>query len=226
MPGTVLFLAFPAALNSRGMQTEAARRKQRLRRALRDRRRAISDEHAGHAAVRAAERLADDALWATAQSIALYLPNDGEFPTHEIAHRARGDGKTLYLPCVNDGAMVMRRWDADGLFARNRYGIEEPDETAPVAAAIDIILLPVVGWSASGFRLGMGGGYYDRLLGGRDMGGWRVGLAYDCQRLDALDELREAWDVPLEAVLTESALHVSANTAYASAGLNDPGLQG
>lgn len=191
----------------------AALTKLGARRVLRDRRRAIDGRYAGTAALRAAERLAADAHWKTAQSVALYLPSDGEFPTHAIADRARSDGKALYLPCVDTGAMVMRRWDPGTSLLRNRYGIEEPDGTAPVATAIDILLLPVVGWSASGFRLGMGGGYYDRLLGGTNPGGWRVGLAYDCQRLDALDGMREAWDVMLEAVLTETALHVTAGKA-------------
>jgi 5-formyltetrahydrofolate cyclo-ligase len=113
--------------------------------------------------------------------------------------------------------MLMRHWDPDRPLVRNRYGIEEPDSSSERAENLDLLLIPLVGWSVSGYRLGMGGGYFDRMLASFPARCWRVGVAYDCQRDDALDLLREDWDEDLDAVLTESGLW-SAGAIPVSAG--------
>mgnify|MGYP003337937444 CR=1 FL=1 len=59
--------------------------------------------------------------------------------------------------------------------------------------------------AAAGYRLGMGGGYYDRALARtRGRKPWRLGVALECQRLPAVP--RRAWDEPLDSLLTESRL--------------------
>jgi 5-formyltetrahydrofolate cyclo-ligase len=59
----------------------------------------------------------------------------------------------------------------------------------------------------------MGGGFYDRYLAGREAAGaWRVGLAYDVQREEQLEALREPFDQDLDAVLTERELRVLQTT--------------
>jgi 5-formyltetrahydrofolate cyclo-ligase len=91
--------------------------------------------------------------------------------------------------------------------APNRYGIPEPLDARPLRARqLDLLLMPLVGFDHRGYRLGMGGGYYDATLAfmqHRRL--WRkprlVGIAYECQRVEALPH--DPWDMPLDAVLTE-----------------------
>jgi 5-formyltetrahydrofolate cyclo-ligase len=71
----------------------------------------------------------------------------------------------------------------------------------------DLIVVPLVGIDAGGRRLGMGGGFYDRALAFRRgrrtwTGPCLVGLAFDCQRVDA--PFADAWDVRVDALSTES----------------------
>ena len=68
------------------------------------------------------------------------------------------------------------------------------------------VLLPLLGFDHQGFRLGQGGGYYDRALASlRFRRPLLVGLAYDCQRVEVVP--REAWDQPLDAVVTPTRIY-------------------
>ena len=94
---------------------------------------------------------------------------------------------------------------------KNRYGIAEPvDARALRARQLDLLLMPLVGFDDEGYRLGMGGGYYDATLAYmRHRRNWRkprlVGVAYECQRVDVLPH--DPWDMPLDAVLTERQMY-------------------
>ena len=185
---------------------ETAARKQDRRRTLRERRRSVDPDTATAAAVAAAQHLVGHARWRRAHRIGTYLANDGELSADALSALARRSGKRLYLPSIRDGRMVMRHWNPDRALVRNRYGIEEPDASSETAVNLDVLLMPLVGWSISGYRLGMGGGYFDRMLASFPTHCWRVGVAYDFQRDDSLEELRERWDEDLDAILTESGL--------------------
>lgn len=82
-------------------------------------------------------------------------------------------------------------------------GPATPDLAGPPAP--DLIIAPGLAFDRNGIRLGMGGGYYDRLLAlPRHAASRRVGLAYSFQLVDSLP--REAWDMPVHAVCTEKGL--------------------
>lgn len=121
-------------------------------------------------------------------------------------------GARIFLPRI---VSLRRRQlvfaSAGGELRSNRYGIVEPMRNAPAirAGALDIVLVPLVGFDASGVRLGMGGGYYDRAFAfrrhRRALSRPRlIGIAYGCQQVDALPA--EAHDVHLDAVITEHGL--------------------
>ena len=93
------------------------------------------------------------------------------------------------------------------------YGIAEPDH-APHdridARNLDVIFMPLVAFDRHGFRLGSGAGFYDRSLRHLNRSrSWRrpklIGVAYDHQLTTAL--IPSAWDVPMDAVLTESRIY-------------------
>jgi 5-formyltetrahydrofolate cyclo-ligase len=107
--------------------------------------------------------------------------------------------------------MQFARYDPDLSLARNRFGIAEPARDAPTVAPrfLDVVLLPVVAFDAAGTRLGSGAGYYDRCFAYRNARqSWHapllIGVAFACQEVPAL--ARQAWDVPLDAIVTEGGL--------------------
>jgi 5-formyltetrahydrofolate cyclo-ligase len=181
--------------------------KSELRKALRERRRAISGTQHSQAGTAAADHLQALPAWNHTQHLALYLPADGEIDTSRIVERARAAAVALYLPVLDRvGVMHFALWEPGARLEENRYGIPEPGPQHPLRAAdqLDMVLMPLVGWSKSGERLGMGGGFYDRTLAGIS-GPLRVGLGFECQRVDQLPT--ESWDIPMDFVVTEAALH-------------------
>jgi len=181
--------------------------KTQLRRELRARRRALDPARQQSAARAVARALPALPGWDRVARIALYLPADGEVDTRDIVHLCRATGRTLYLPRVgNRGELHFALWQEGVPLHSNRYGIPEPPAAAPRGntASLDLVLLPLVGWDRRGNRLGMGGGYYDRALAG-SRPGLLVGLAHGVQEVEHLPA--QAWDVRLDYVLSEQALH-------------------
>lgn len=184
-----------------------------LRRLLRQRRKALS-AHAQHMAARGLYRqLAQHPCFRRARHIALYLPNDGEIDPRPLLRAAQRRGKTTYLPVLNAwprSKMAFQRINPGERLSANRFGIPEPRHNPRRQRkvwALDLVLLPLVGFDRFGGRLGMGGGFYDRSLAYRKMRkNWHnptlLGLAHECQQVDRL--VMASWDVPLAATVTNN----------------------
>lgn len=178
-----------------------------LRKQLRQRRQALTAAYRDAAADLLASRIVELDGWQKARSVGGYWPNDGEMDPRPLLQLARNAGKRVCLPVLAEGnTLTFREWDMGAELVGNRFGIPEPPAATPdmPLTELDIVLMPLVGWSRDGTRLGMGGGFYDRSLAGNH-DTIRVGLAFDCQEADTLQAA--AWDVPLDYVLTETALH-------------------
>jgi|TARA_R100000458_G_scaffold24738_1_gene22268 5-formyltetrahydrofolate cyclo-ligase len=183
-----------------------------LRRKLRHARRQLTPAQQRLAARRLYRQLAQHPLFRRAQHIALYLPNDGEIDPRLLLQAAQRRGKATYLPVLNPWPrtrMVFQRIEPGEQLRRNRFGILEPViRTARQRRvwALDLLLMPLVGFDGKGGRLGMGGGFYDRSLAYRAMRKKShkptlLGLAHECQRVDRLP--LESWDVALQATVTD-----------------------
>ena len=144
-------------------------------------------------------------------AIAAYHACRGEpdiAPALSVLHAA---GHRVHLPVLHEAALKFRRWSPDARMTPNRYGIPEPLQGSACAAAeLDWVLLPLVAFSHSGGRLGMGGGYYDRTFSfclerPAEQRPRLIGIAYQLQQVDSLP--LERWDVPLDGVLTEIGMH-------------------
>lgn len=124
----------------------------------------------------------------------------------EALHRT---GRSIHLPVLEGGNMTFRRWQPGAPMETSRLGIPEPvDGTVCPPEELELVLVPLVAFSADGTRLGMGAGYYDRTFGFRldqdDAGPMLIGAAYSLQEADRLPVDR--WDVPLDGVITEDGL--------------------
>lgn len=182
-------------------------RKSALRSALRQHRNSLSSSQQISAAQALCQRVLELPHWPNTQRVALYLASDGEIGTSVLASIARSQGKQLFLPILNnESGLAFARWETDTTLSLNRYNIPEPPvgaQQCPVAE-LDMIFLPAVGWDLRGGRLGMGGGYYDRVLSGV-RGPVLVGLAHASQQVDHIP--RESWDIALDYVATDEELH-------------------
>jgi len=122
--------------------------------------------------------------------------------------RLNSEGFKLALPVIAGKAkpLIMRGWTPGDEMEEKTWGISEPLDTAPEVYP-DILLVPLLAFDPQGYRLGYGGGFYDRTLAKlRAMKAvTAVGLAYDEQRLDAVP--RDRYDLPCDWVLTPSGPH-------------------
>lgn len=192
-----------------------------LRRRLRARRRDLPDGERRAAALAIARRLADWPRFAEATRIAAYWACDGELDPAPVLENAWAADRAVYLPVLADAPPESLQFAPyrPGLPMRpNRFDIPEPD-VAPSERLqpeqLDLVLTPMVAFDATGTRLGMGGGFYDRsfaFLLDPDYRGRRpllLGIGYEFQKTGE-HLLRQSWDVPLNAAVTEAALHVFA----------------
>ncbi len=186
--------------------------RQLLRQQLRARRRALSTSAQQRASIRLLQGLRQHHWFTKSRHIALYLANDGEIdPAHLIAW-CRQHHKQLYLPVLhplNHGELWFYPWHQHTHLCANRFGIPEPalrqrGRLRPLWA-LDLVLLPLVGFDPAGNRMGMGGGFYDRTLVKLERGSLRrprlIGLAHECQKVERLPIA--SWDIPLQGIQSD-----------------------
>lgn len=141
-----------------------------------------------------------------AKRILSYAPFAGEISPALLVNK--GTKKNVFLPRITNFRLCqMRFFSATKIDTPNQYGIAEPRaiSTPILANSFDVILLPLVAFDRSGSRIGMGRGYYDRALhalahqtGTRP---YLIGLAHHFQEINSCEAA--AWDVPLDAILTD-----------------------
>ena len=185
----------------------AARDKRALRTALREQRQALPALERMHAAEAIAGLLLGHPALAQPGYLAAYWAMSGEVPLHVLQMRVQA-GLVWCLPCIQpDDSLRFCPWRPGDALLGNRFGIPEPvlaPESQLLAAEMSVILLPLLGFSRSGQRLGTGGGYYDRSLAFRQQlpaPPLLIGVGYSFQESSAWQN--EPWDVQLDAVVTE-----------------------
>lgn len=185
--------------------------KSTLRKTLRQCRRALGAAQQKAAARRLYRRLVTTSLFRFSRRIAFTMAADGEIDPALLLAAAQVRGKECYLPVLNPidpPRLRFKRWQRGDKLRSNRYGIAEPRHGRYCPPrALSLVLMPLVGFDANGNRLGMGKGYYDRTFAFRRRSvaarPLLLGLAHECQRVDRLQA--EAWDLPLDGVVTDGA---------------------
>lgn len=179
--------------------------RQRWRADLRRQRLAISAEDKAAADRRIVERLREVLDDGATGHLAVYWPLPGEVDLGAWYAEADASGLRLALPVVEARGQPLsfRPWVAGDELARDALGIPCPAAGATVKP--DVILAPCVAFDPAGFRLGNGGGYYDRTLAAIDYSPLLVGIAYECLKLATIRP--EPHDVPLNLVITEARVY-------------------
>lgn len=133
-------------------------------------------------------------------SVFCYVSGADECATDEILSFCLKRGIPLAVPfCEERGVMTARIISSLSQLKQGYFGLMEPPKDAPVLETPDLVIVPGLAFDREGFRLGRGGGYYDRWLAG--FGGDTIGLCRNDRLLEHLP--RDAWDVPVCAVVTE-----------------------
>ena len=189
-----------------------------LLRMLRKARRALTPSEQRRAALGLYRQLAQHPLFRRAKHLSLYLPTDGEIAPRLLLRAAQRRGKATYLPVLSAWPrtkLVFQRVRPGEKLRPNRFRILEPQVNASRQRkvwALDLVLLPLVGFDDVGGRLGMGGGFYDRSLAYMARRkSWRkptlLGLAHECQKVERLAQA--SWDVPLEGTVTDKDWYIA-----------------
>jgi len=192
----------------------------KLRQELRARRRTLPTAHQAQSSRAIIRQLYQQIFFIKARNVGLYWSTDGEA---DISGLTLVGDTSWYLPQISDS---LRRWENQRLFfqlfdpdrtALNKYGIIEPcyDPRFHLdPLMLDVVLVPLVGFDRRGNRLGMGKGYYDRTFENRHKA-WHkptlVGIAYSFQ--ECADLSSNPWDIPLQAIVTESEVIYCSCTA-------------
>lgn len=137
--------------------------------------------------------------------LALCWPIQNEYDARHVARRLRDRGARTALPVVVTRAapLLFRQWAPGVMLARGPLGIAYPTHGPEIVP--QAILLPVNGWDGAGFRLGYGGGYFDRTLAAMTQKPIVIGVGYECARIETIDP--QPWDVPLDYLVTERGVY-------------------
>ena len=133
-----------------------------------------------------------------AKTVATYLSFPHEFQTARLIEQAQKDRKTILIPkTYPHGKMDFVLYEPEKL-ERNSFGLLEPqgDFTILEPSQIDLIHVPGLAFNPSRYRVGYGGGYYDRYL--EHFPGPTISTIYPCQIQNFLPE---RYDIPVEEVL-------------------------
>jgi 5-formyltetrahydrofolate cyclo-ligase len=137
--------------------------------------------------------------------ISAFAPMANELRLWPLLRRLAGEGHALALPVVQGKgrALLFRAWRPGDAMAKGVWGIAEP-MADKASLEPDVVIAPLLAFDACGWRLGYGGGFYDRTLHElrRRKAPIAVGVAYDQQAVDAVPHLD--YDERLEWVLTPS----------------------
>ena len=139
-------------------------------------------------------------------TIMLYLSMESEVETFTLLHRLITLNKTVLAPIMEPASKKLYPYqivNPETDLVKNDYGIQEPNPQrgkllAP--AEIELVTVPGIVFDARGYRIGYGGGYYDRFLKECRMALW-VGLAFECQLVE--DAVSDTWDLPVHKIVTE-----------------------
>jgi len=138
-----------------------------------------------------------------AKTVMCYLPLRGEVDTVDLIEQFIQEGKQVLLPVLLEGEIQPCVFTSFQQLQTGPFDVFEPIEKNLVSPEeIDFICVPGLAFNQGRYRLGYGGGYYDRFLPRLRANCFKVGLAYDFQIVDLMPV--EAHDIKLDMIITEN----------------------
>jgi len=192
--------------SSSGFSSKAA-----LRTTLKERLALVEPPAATESARRVAGRVLGLPELASARSVLVCLSFGTELGTEDLIERLRSSGRQVYLPRTDprDRSLHLHAYPCS--MKTLSFGLREPLPSAPelppdsVSTTLDAALILGLAFDRKGYRLGHGGGYFDRFLRGRPFPA--IGLAYDFQLVDQVPV--ESHDLPMALVVTDHGIYRS-----------------
>ena len=151
------------------------------------------------------DRLLKMEIWRKAETVAVFKSQPFEFSTERIIKEGWKKGKIILLPrTTQEYRLEFVPYYEGMVLEKSSFGILEPSSYLcnKEKQDIDLILVPGLAFSTTGYRIGFGGGYYDRYL--QHYSGTTVALIFNQQLMD-LQEL-DYYDVPIDYIITESKI--------------------
>jgi 5-formyltetrahydrofolate cyclo-ligase len=144
---------------------------------------------------------------ANANVVSAFHPYQSEIDTRLLLGKLAGEGWTTCLPIVLGKGLPLefRRWLPGEPLIKGVWGIERPPETSPVVEP-DVLIIPLLAFDRKGYRLGYGGGFYDRTLEKLRVlkNIVAIGVGYSGQEVEAVPHA--AHDQPLDYMMTEKEM--------------------
>ena len=181
--------------------------KKQLRKELRNRLAELSLEDICRRSVSACAKLFEQKEYRKAEVVMLFLSLPNEIDTTPIALRAWQDRKRVLAPKVSFEQRRMLPIEMHSLqgLAKSSLGIREPVDGQPFPVdAIDMVIVPGLGFGADGHRLGRGRGFYDQFLGQERFHGVACALAFEEQFVEMVPAMEH--DVPIDILVTDQAV--------------------
>lgn len=140
-------------------------------------------------------------IYKKAKSVFVFISYKSEVDTRGIIEDILADGKKLLVPLVKGSEMIAVEVKGIDDLEPNKMGILEP-KSGDEVTDVDLTITPGLAFDKAGYRLGYGGGYYDKFFAKVDT--IRMGIGYSDQYVESL--VHEDYDKPLEYLLTEEGL--------------------
>ncbi|MBY0122388.1 5-formyltetrahydrofolate cyclo-ligase [Bacillus sp. S/N-304-OC-R1] len=178
--------------------------KKELRKQITEKLSKVTKPQYEHLSYHIAKGLYQDEYWRDAKTIGLTISRQPEVDTYQIIRRAWEEGKQVVIPkCLpKNREMIFRTLNQFDQLESVYYGLLEPieSETTEICpSSIDLLIVPGLAFTESGYRLGFGGGYYDRFL--TKYNGHTLSLAFQLQIVSQLPV--ETHDIPVEKLITD-----------------------
>ena len=131
-----------------------------------------------------------------------YYPVNFEINILEFLNKLESKGHKISLPVIKKNKeMDFYNWSTKNLLKLNKYGIPEPEQIKKVLP--DILLVPLVAFDNRLYRIGYGGGYYDRYIQkiSNKKKLFKIGIAHSCQKINRVPANK--YDKKLDIIITE-----------------------
>jgi 5,10-methenyltetrahydrofolate synthetase len=140
-----------------------------------------------------------------AAKLAFCWPVKGEYDARHLVRTLRARGALTALPVVvaPKQPLIFREWHPGVELAAGPLDIPYPAHSPEMVP--DAVLLPMNGWDSAGYRLGYGGGFFDRTLISFSKRPTVIGVTYERAKIETIHP--QSWDIPMDWVVTERGVY-------------------